>query len=123
MMQERGTGWGPQVLLVPVVLAVIAAGCIDLIGAHMRTYVETDEKRFSITGQPEVTVTTFDGTIKVQPWERREVLVVVDRRADSRETAADIEVTTRQDGDRIVVEAKNTRRRPFQFSKSASITV
>ena len=93
--------------LVPVVVALLTgSACVDIIGARLDQYVERDEKRFSTTGQPDVELSTFDGSIEVRPWDRSEVLVVVERRGHDEAQADSIEVRSEQDGNRILVEAR-----------------
>ncbi len=95
-----------QFLLVWLV-ATLASGCsIDLHGAGE---VVHSENHFAITGRPDVTVATFDGSIKVQSWDRAEVLVEIERRAASREDAERLDVQTMQEGNRVVIEAPSPR--------------
>lgn len=68
-------------------------------------YVERESKRFVVSGTPEITLTTFDGSIEVRGWDRSEVVVEVEKRAATRELVSDIEVTSEQDGTRVRVEA------------------
>jgi DUF4097 and DUF4098 domain-containing protein YvlB len=96
-----------------VVLAALLAcpGC-DVIGAHLdNKYVEREEKRFSITGRPEVALTTFDGAIEIRPWDKAEVEVVIEKRGPDKASVAEIEVEATQSGDRIQVEVKSPRHR------------
>ena len=39
-------------------------------------YVERVERSFAVTGRPDVSVSTFDGSIEVHSWDRPDVLVV-----------------------------------------------
>jgi DUF4097 and DUF4098 domain-containing protein YvlB len=70
-------------------------------------YVSRDEKRFSVTGRPQVTLSTFDGSIEVRAWDRSEVLVQVEKYALTDEAAADIEVRAEQSGDHVTVDVRN----------------
>jgi len=89
------------------------AGCVDLIGADFARHVERDEKLFTVTGKPDVTVRTFDGTIEVRAWDRPDVRVVIERRAATKEAVDTIEIQAEQSGDRILVEAKVPHTRAF----------
>jgi len=91
------------------VLAAAAAGCVDVAGDGMR-YVDTQEKRFTVQGKPDLTVSTFDGPIEVRPSDQREVLVVVERRAPTKQAAERIDVRIDQDGDRITVAVRHPDR-------------
>jgi DUF4097 and DUF4098 domain-containing protein YvlB len=97
-----------RLLLAAAALAALVAGpgCVDIIGADFAKHIERDEKHFTTTGKPDVTVATFDGAIEVRPWDRQEVQVVIERRGATKEAADTIEIQADQNGDRIVVEAK-----------------
>jgi hypothetical protein len=90
----------------------VTAACVDINGAGgIGRYVEREDKRFEVSGRPDVALATFDGSIEVRSWERPEVLVVVEKRGYSKASAASIEIHTEQKGAHIVVEAtmpKNT---------------
>ena len=89
--------------LASLALAVCASGCVDVVAVDGVHYVDRQEKRFTVQGKPELTVSTFDGSIEVRPWDQQEVLVVIERRAATREAAERIDVRIEQDGDRIIV--------------------
>jgi len=106
------------------VLAAAAAGCVEVVGDSIR-YVDTQEKRFAVEGRPDLTLSTFDGPIEVRPWDRREVLVVVERRAPTKHEAERIDVRVEQEGDRIRVAVRHPDR-GFGWAlggRSAKITV
>jgi hypothetical protein len=86
-----------------------AAGCsIDVNGAGA---VLTEQKTFTVTGPPDLKLHTFDGAIEVRSWDRNEVSVEIQRRAATSEDARALEVTTTQDGNRIVIDAPGRERR------------
>jgi hypothetical protein len=86
-----------------IVLAVASSACV--INVDGDAVVVRDEKRFSIGNEADLTIETFDGSLKVQSWDRPEVLVQMEKRGTDREMAAAIEVTSTQDGDRIKIRA------------------
>ena len=88
--------------------ALSTACSIDVNGAGS---VVTEEKIFQLTGQPDLKLHTFDGSIEVRSWDRNEVSVEIRRRAASDEEARALEVTTTQDGNRIVIDAPGRERR------------
>jgi DUF4097 and DUF4098 domain-containing protein YvlB len=100
-------------------------GCIDLIGADMNKYVEREEKRFSTTGTPDVSLSTFDGSIEIRAWDKPEVEVVVEKRASSKEAAQEIEIHTQQNGNQVTVDVKAPKMNGFaiHFSRSAKLIV
>jgi DUF4097 and DUF4098 domain-containing protein YvlB len=99
---------------------------VDIVATGPLTYVEREEKQFAVAGRPDVSVSTFDGSIEVRPWDRAEVLVVIEKHALSKEAAADIEVLSRQDGNRVSVEARvkpGDRHLSFGTNRTARLVV
>ena len=86
-------------------LGLSVAGCVD-IAAGEAQFIDTVEKRFSVSGAPTLTVGTFDGSVEVSTWDRPEVLVTIERRAMSREDADRMLITAEQSGDDILVQVK-----------------
>jgi len=88
---------------------LLSSACsIDVNGAGAELI---EEKTFQLTGPPELTLHTFDGSIEVRSWDRNEVSVEIRRRAASDDEARALAVTTTQDGDRIVIDAPAGRGR------------
>ena len=76
----------------PAALAALLAapGCVDIVGADLNKYVERDEKHFTVSGKPDVALTTFDGSIEIRPWDKADVQVVIEKRGrDHDDVAAD----------------------------------
>jgi hypothetical protein len=88
-------------------LALAGAGCVINVDADAVTV--RDEKRFKVGRNPEVTLETWDGSIKVQTWDRSEVLVEIQKRGPDRDEAAALVVNATQDGNRVRVEAPAPR--------------
>ncbi len=95
----RVLGAGPAL----AVVVAMAPACVNISAAQ---YVEREEKRFPVSDRPDVSLSTFDGSIEVVPWARQEVAVTVEKRAFSKEAAARIDVHTEQHGNRVVVEVR-----------------
>jgi len=90
-----------------IAVLVASPGCTDLVvGADLGKYVEREEKHFPTTGKADVTLSTFDGSIEVRPWDKTEVQVIVEKRARDKAMADEIDVRTEQSGNHIVVEVK-----------------
>jgi hypothetical protein len=108
---------------------VLAAGSIACsIDVRGEGVVSREEKRFTVTGSPELNIRTFDGSITLRSWERNEVLVEIERRGPDTKAAEALVVTTTQEGNRIVVEASEprVRREGIQIgwqSASVSLTI
>jgi putative adhesin len=86
-----------------VIAAVLGTGCAINLSADQ--YLGKEDKTFAVTGKPEVSLKTFDGSIEVKTWDKPEVALTIERRAGSQAEAEALKVTTSQDGNRIVVEA------------------
>lgn len=83
--------------------AVLGAGCSINVTAEQ--HVGKEEKTFALTGKPDLSLKTFDGSIEVTTWDKPSVGLTIERRAGSQAEAEALKVTTSQDGNRIVVEA------------------
>jgi Toastrack DUF4097 len=97
-----------------VVLATLAAPACAVVGADFK-YTEREEKRFTTGAQPSVTVSTFDGPIEIRPWDRNEVLVVVEKRGSNKDDVQPIAVRASQEGDRVTVEVTSAHERNMLF--------
>ena len=109
----------------PALLA--APGCVDIVGADMNRYVERDEKHFTVSGKPDVALTTFDGSIEIRPWDKPDVEVVIEKRGRDHADVAEIEVKAEQHGNRIevsIVQPKRDRGFNLHFhNRSARLIV
>lgn len=65
-----------------------------------------DEKRFTVSGPPELKLTTFDGNIEIRSADTKTVVVEIEKRGPTQEAIDDLKVETKQDGDRIEIEVK-----------------
>jgi hypothetical protein len=92
--------------------ALVAGGlgsaCID-VGADINNFVQTEERRFPVTGTPEVTLSTFNGAIEIRPWDRHEVQVFIERHASSRSGLEEIAVRSDHTGNQVTVEVTAPR--------------
>lgn len=84
--------------------AVATGGCV--VSLDSQGHTAREERRFDVSGAPDVRVTTFDGSIQVRSWDRAEVLIEIEKRAPTEEALADIEVVAEQDGNTIQVEVR-----------------
>ena len=69
---------------------VVGPACIDTLGAAR--YAEREEKRFTVSGKPDVSLSTFDGSIEIRSTDRSEVAVTIEKQAATQEAMARIEV-------------------------------
>jgi len=95
---------GPTAALLAAVLA--APACVDIVGSDLGRYTEREEKRFTVSGTPDVALGTFDGSIEVRSWDKSEVQVIVEKRGKSKSATDTIEIRAEHDGNRVTVEAR-----------------
>src|SRR6185295_1112353 len=105
--------------------AALAAVCLSgcAVTLDSQSQISREEKRFPASGKVEVRVTTFDGSIQIQSWDKPEVLVVIEKRGPTRESVDALEVRSEQQGNVIEVEVKKPRRETlggFGFNRTAS---
>jgi hypothetical protein len=91
----------PAVLGISVLSLGVTACSIDVSGESI---VKREEKRFTVNGQTDVSLHTFDGSIQLKSWDRDEVLIQIERRGPDEQSTAALVVNTSQEGNRIVVE-------------------
>ncbi|MFN8061509.1 MAG: DUF4097 family beta strand repeat-containing protein [Vicinamibacterales bacterium] len=92
-----------------LVLPLLAAGALQLgcaVNIATEGFIQHDRKQFTVSGVPELTLTTFDGEIEIRGWDRSTVEVEIEKRALSRELVDSVEIVAEQDGDKIRVEAR-----------------
>jgi hypothetical protein len=97
---------------IAVLAGVVASGCV--VSVDSQAQIVREEKRFPLNGAPEVHLTTFDGAIEIQAWDKREVFVEIEKRGPTREAVDDLKIETTQTGDRITVEVKRPRSESFR---------
>jgi DUF4097 and DUF4098 domain-containing protein YvlB len=107
------------------VLALAALGSACVVSVDSQGEIVRDEKRFKIgaTGTPEVHLTTFDGAIEIQAWDKAEVAIDVEKRGATREVVDSLEIKSSQEGNRIELVVKRPRTESFSgfgFNQSAS---
>jgi len=89
-----------------LVSALAGAGCVDIVGADLGRYVEREEKHFTLSGTPAITLKTFDGAIDIRTWDKAEVQVTIEKRGASKSATDSIEIRSEQQGDQVTVEAR-----------------
>jgi hypothetical protein len=97
-----------SVLGISALSLAFAACSIDVSG---QAIVKREEKRFTVNGPAELTLRTFDGSIRLKSWDRSEVLVEIERRGPDEKSTEALVVNATQDGNRIVVDAPEPRER------------
>lgn len=67
--------------------------------------VERDTKSFKVSGTPNITARTFDGSITVRGWDKQEVQITVNKRAASEQQMRGISLRTAQSNSDINITA------------------
>jgi hypothetical protein len=100
--------------LAGAMLAPLALGaCVVRVDSN--DFRAREEKRFQVTGAPEINLTTFDGPIDVRGWDRDEVFVEVEKRGREKDAVEQIEVVSDQKGNRITLEARQPGGKKYAF--------
>jgi hypothetical protein len=79
------------------------AGCVVV---DSQGHITREEKRFTVTGSPDLRLVTFDGAIEIRSGDGKTVVVEIEKRGPTKESTEELKVETKQDGDRIEVEVK-----------------
>ena len=94
-----------------VLLGALSAGCVVTVDSHSE--VLREEKRFPVSGVADVRVATFDGSIRVQAWDKPEVLIEIEKRGPSREAIEGLVVTSTHTGNVVELEVKRPKSESF----------
>ena len=100
-----------RVLTSAAVLALGASACSINLSAEQ--WVGTEKKSFAVSGKPEISLKTFDGSIEIQAWDKPDVAIDVEKRGATKEAVEGLTVTSTQDGNRIELEVKRPRAESF----------
>jgi hypothetical protein len=101
-MSERFRLFVRTAVAVPLVL-ILAACEVNL---NTEGLTAREKRTFSVTGQPDVTLETFDGSIEVHSWDRNEVEVEIEKRGMEQALLDQMTIEADQQGDRIVLRVK-----------------
>ena len=90
-------------------VALLAAG--PLVGGCVvvdsQGHIARDEKRFTVTGPPELHLTTYDGAIEIRSGDDAKTVVVeIEKRGPTRDAVDGLQVDTKQDGNRVDVDVR-----------------
>jgi DUF4097 and DUF4098 domain-containing protein YvlB len=104
-------------------LAAAALGSACVVSVDSQGQIVREEKRYSVTGTPELRMTTFDGSIEIRAWDKPDVVIEIEKRGPTKETVDALEIKSAQTGNRIELEVKRPREESFSgfgFHQSAS---
>lgn len=94
-------------------LAAAALGSACVVSVDSQGQIVREERRFTVKGVPDLRLTTFDGAIEIQAWDRNDVSIEVEKRGATREAVDALEIKSSQDGNRIDLEVKRPRQEHF----------
>jgi DUF4097 and DUF4098 domain-containing protein YvlB len=101
----------------------LSGGCVVV---DSQGHITRDEKRFTVSGMPDVHLTTFDGAIEIRSGADGEVRLEIEKRGPSEEEIKKIQVDVKQDGNRIDVDVRKPNREVvfgFGMSPTAKLIV
>jgi DUF4097 and DUF4098 domain-containing protein YvlB len=104
-----------------VAAATLGSACV--VSVDSQGQIVREEKRFTVAGTPDLRLITFDGAIEIQSWDKRDVVIEIEKRGATREAVDALEVKSSQQGNRIELEVKKPRAESFSgfgFHHSAS---
>ncbi len=76
-------------------------------------FIEREEKRFTVEGVANLTLHTFDGAVEIRGWDRSDVVVEIEKRAEDKEAVDRITVLAEQAGQNIEVDVRHSGRSTF----------
>ena len=83
---------------------MLACGCVVV---DSQGHINREEKRFAVTGAPEVHLTTHDGPIEIHAGEdAKSVIVEIEKRGPTKEALDTVRIDTKQEGNRVDVEVR-----------------
>ena len=86
-----------------LVAAALALGACDItIGAS--EYSVREEKKFTVSGQAQLSISTFDGSIEIRGWDRNEVAVEVEKVGPDQQSVDRIQVKATQNGSAVTID-------------------
>lgn len=76
--------------------------------AARRSFVDKETGTFVVTGKPRVNIATFEGTVKVQGWDKSEVMYTATKRGSDPKEAKQIVIRKAQQGSGVSVIASSS---------------
>jgi DUF4097 and DUF4098 domain-containing protein YvlB len=93
-------------------LALASAACTVTVDSHSE--IVRQEKRFTLEGRADVRVTTFDGSIEIQSWDKPDVVIEVEKRGPTKAALEELQIVSAQNGNIIELEVKKPREESFR---------
>jgi hypothetical protein len=93
-----------------VVVAVGVALAACEVNLNTQGLTAKEKRTFTVTGQPDLTLETFDGAIEIHSWDRDEIEVEVEKRAMEQALLDEMTIEADQQGNRITLRVKGPAR-------------
>ncbi len=109
--------------LLPLFAAAwFAVACDVTVGMQGGRMTEREKRDFRVSGVPELTLATFDGSIEIRAWDQPQVSVEIEKQASSKDALGQIQVNASQSGNHIDVEVRyaDQERSHFGLSRNRS---
>jgi hypothetical protein len=95
----------PTLPHVAMLSTLLASGACS-INVDNQGHIVREDKRYVVEGIADLNLTTFDGAIEVRGWDRNEVTVEIEKRAQDKDATDRIQVTADQKGNVITVDVR-----------------
>ena len=92
--------------VLPAALAATLPLCMGCVVVDSQGHIVREERRFTVTGTPELRLTTFDGSIEIRSGDTKSVVVEIEKRGPTKEAIEQLTVDSKQEGNRIEVSVK-----------------
>jgi DUF4097 and DUF4098 domain-containing protein YvlB len=92
-------------------LGLLSAGCTVTVDSHSE--IVREERRYSVDGRADLRLSTFDGSIQIQAWDKPDILIEIEKRGPSKESIQALQIAARQKGRLIELEVKRPRTESF----------
>ena len=93
-------------------LVLASTACTVTVDSHSE--ILRQEKRFTVDGRADVRVTTFDGAIEIQSWDKPEIVIEIEKRGPTKTALEELQVISEQKGRVIELEVKRPRQESFR---------
>ena len=89
--------------ILTVTLPLTLGGCVVV---DSQGHITQEERRFAVSGAPELRLTTFDGAIEIRSGETNAVVIKIEKRGPTKEALDKLTVESKQNGNTIEVSVK-----------------
>lgn len=109
-------------VLLPAAVLCASGTLVGCVVVDSQAHIAREEKRFQVSGAPQLTLTTFDGAIELRAGDVNAVIIDIEKRGPTKEGVNELRVETTQDGDRINVEVKRPSHEVVFFGMGSTPT-